>query len=140
VLVLVWILAWEHCLRALNSQWRELAQRTKRDRTLKPRTPDDFPECRLEHGLALLDTQRAVRLWSAVKSRRGRPKEHDIDGQACIESSCDFYKDMDGTHHALRWDGTRNTSENTSSLECGACGRKHSLRLGTPICRRHRCY
>ncbi len=43
--------------------------------------------------------------------------------------------DTDGTHHALRWDGTRNKGEATPSVECGACGSKHTLRLGTPMYR-----
>jgi transposase-like protein len=135
VLVLVWIVVWEHTLRGLNSPWRERGQHSKRDRTLKPGTPDDCPACRLEQGLALLDSQRTARPWSKVKSRRGRRKEHDTDGQACMEPSCEYYKDTDGTHHALRWDGRRNRSEATPSLKCGACGRKHTLRLGTPMYR-----
>ncbi|HEX9413765.1 MAG TPA: hypothetical protein VF916_09715 [Ktedonobacterales bacterium] len=83
----------------------------------------------------MLDSQGIARSWSEVKSRRGRPKEHDTDGQACMEPSCEYYKDTDGTHHALRWDGPRNRSEATPSLECGACGRKHTLRLGRPMYR-----
>src|SRR5436189_57628 len=101
VLLLVWIVIWEYYLRGLNSQWRERGQRSKRDRTLKPRTPDDCPACRLEQELTLQDSQRTARPWSQVKSRRGRPKEHDTDGQACMEPSCEYYKDTDGTHHAL---------------------------------------
>ncbi len=82
-----------------------------------------------------LDTPRTARPWHEVKSRRGRPKTHDTDGQACMEPRCEYYKDTDGTHHALRWDGTRNKGEATPSLECGACGGKHTLRLGTPMYR-----
>jgi transposase-like protein len=47
--------------------------------------------------------------------------------------SCEYYRDTDGTHHALRWDGTRNQGEATPSVECGACGSKHTTRLGTPM-------
>jgi transposase-like protein len=50
-----------------------------------------------------------------------------------MEPSCEYYKDTDGTHHALRWDGMRNKGEATPSVECGACGSKHTLRLGTPL-------
>src|SRR5258707_15404865 len=94
-------------LRGLNSPWRGRGQHSKRDRTLKARTPEDCPACRLEQGLAVLDSQGIARAWSEVKSRRGRPEEHDTDGQACMEPSCADYKDTDGTHHAHRWEGPR---------------------------------
>src|SRR5260370_17743311 len=90
VLVLMWLLVWEHYLRALNRRGLERGQRSKRDRTLKPRTPDDCLACRLEQELALLDTQRTARPWSEVKSRRGRPKEHDTDGQACMDANYQY--------------------------------------------------
>ena len=135
LLVLLWIVIWEHCLRALYTRWRDSQQPTKRGCKLKPRTPDDCPVCRLEQRLTLQDNARTARPWSEVKSRRGRPKTHGTDGQACMEPSCEYYKDTDGTHHALRWDGTRNKSEATPSLECGACGSKHTMRLGTPMYR-----
>ncbi len=47
----------------------------------------------------------------------------------------EYYRDTDGTHHALRWDGMRNKGEATASIECGACGSKHTVRLGTPMYR-----
>jgi len=135
ILVLLWTLIWEHYLRMLYTRWKDRRQRTKRGWNPKPRTPDDCPTCRLEKWLVVLDNKRTARAWSEVKSRRGRPKTHDTDGQACTEPSCEYYKDTDGTHHALRWDGTRNQGEATPSLECGACGRKHTMRLGTPMYR-----
>ncbi len=133
ILVLLWAVIWEHTLLGLYSRWRGRRQRAKRGWNLKPRTPEDCPVCCLEKRLAQLDIQRTARAWSAVKSRRGRPKTHDTDGQACMEPGCEYYKDTDGTHHALRWDGTRNKNEATPSVECGACGRKHTTRLGTPM-------
>ncbi len=135
LLLLVWMWIGEKCLGSVYSRWRDRRQRTKREWNLKPRTPDDCPTCRLEQRLTLRDNARTARPWSEVKSRRGRPKTHDTDGQACMEPSCEYYKDTDGTHHALRWDGTRNKGEATPNLECGACGSKHTMRLGTPMYR-----
>jgi IS1 family transposase len=46
---------------------------------------------------------------------------------------CEYYKDTDPDVHALRWDGQRNACEATDQWECGACGKKHTARLGTPL-------
>ncbi len=48
---------------------------------------------------------------------------------------CEYYKDTDPDFHALRWDGQRNACEATDQWECGACGKKHTARLGTPLYR-----
>src|SRR5215471_4864433 len=135
VLVLLWLYIWEAVIRVLISKWRARRRGPQRVWNLKPRTPEDCPTCRLEKRWVVAENPRTARPWSEVKSRRGRPKTHDTDGQACMEPSCEYYKDTDGTHHALRWDGTRNKGEATPSLECGACGSKHTMRLGTPMYR-----
>jgi transposase-like protein len=48
---------------------------------------------------------------------------------------CEYYRDTDPEFHALRWDGQRNKCEATDQWECGACGDKHTARLGTPLYR-----
>ena len=135
ILLLLWALIGEYYLKALYSRWTDRPQRKKGEWKLKPRTPEDCPWCRLEHRLGVLDTSRTARPWHAVKSRRGRPKTHDTDGYACMNPGCEYYKDTDGTHHGLRWDGWRNKGEASPSLACGACGSKHTARLGTPMYR-----
>ncbi len=60
-------------------------KKAKRAWNLKPRTPKDCPDCRLESQGMLLDVQRTARPWSEVKSPRGRPKTHATDGQACMK-------------------------------------------------------
>jgi hypothetical protein len=58
---------------------------------------------------------------------------HDSSGQACMNLRCEYYKDTDPDYHALRRDGRRNACEATEQWECGACGSKHTARLGTPL-------
>ncbi len=135
LLLLVWIGLWWDCLWALYRHWKNGRPPTKREWALKPRTPEDCPTCRLEKPWVELENPRTARPWSEVKSRRGRPKTHDTDRQACMNPTCEYYKDTDGTHHALRWDGVRNKREATPSMEYGACGSKHTMRLGTPMYR-----
>jgi hypothetical protein len=118
-LAVLWLWLWVTYLWTLYRHEREDRLRAKRAWNLKPRLPEDCPTCRLEKQGVMLEKQRTARAWSEVKSRRGRPKTHDTDGQACMEPSCEYYKDTDSTHHALRWDGTRNKNEATPSLECG---------------------
>ena len=50
-----------------------------------------------------------------------------------MDTRCEYYKVTDGRIHALRWDGQRNACEATDQWECGACGSKHTARLGTPM-------
>ena len=135
ILLFVWTVIWADYLQALYRRWTDRRQRKKGEWKLKPRTPEDCPSCRLEQRLGVLDTSRTARPWPEVKSRRGRPKTHDTDGYACMNPGCEYYQDTEGTHHALRWDGWRNQGEATPSLECGACGSKHTARLGTPMYR-----
>jgi hypothetical protein len=52
-----------------------------------------------------------------------------------MDTTCKYYKVTDATVHALRWDGQRNVCEATDQWECGACGSKHTARLGTPLYR-----
>src|SRR5262249_42434286 len=111
LLLLVWIgIGWS-CLWTLSRHWKKERQSTKREWKLKPRTPEGWPRCQLEKQWVVREHTRTARPWSEVKSRRGRPKIHDTDGQACMNPRCEYYKDTDGTHHALRWDGMRNKSE-----------------------------
>ena len=52
-----------------------------------------------------------------------------------MNGRCRVYKDTDPDFHALRWDGQRNACEATDQWECGACEKKHTARLGTPMYR-----
>ncbi len=128
------LLLWEQGKRRWQV-WREArrGKQKKRKYTLQPRTPKDCLECRVEAYLAVPETTRTVPAWREVKSRRGRPKTYDSDGQACMNSTCKYYKDTDGLHHAMRRDGSRNKCEVTAQWECGACLSKHTARLGTPL-------
>jgi hypothetical protein len=112
--------------------WRA---KPKRKWTLRPRTPDDCLDCRLAHTEHGPSRAQGPRPWCEVKSKRGRPKQHDSHGQACMDTRCEYYKVTDAAIHALRWDGQRNACEATDQWECGACGSKHTARLGTPMYR-----
>jgi IS1 family transposase len=131
VILGLWL--WERGKRRWK-RWREERRaKGKQRRRLRPRTPKDCVECRVEEHLAVPAATRMPRPWSEVKSARGRPKKHNSDGQACMNAACEYYRDTDGLHHALRWDGQRNKCEATDQWECGACLSKHTARLGTPL-------
>ena len=133
ILMLLSIVVWQQYQRPLKRWWKNWRTKPRRAWNLRPRTPDDCQDCWLAAVEALAGRSQARRPWSEVKSRRGRPKEHDSSGQACMEPSCEYYKDTDADYHALRWDGQRNACEATDQWECGACGKKHTARLGTPM-------
>jgi hypothetical protein len=133
ILVLLGMVVWQRHRRTLKQWWQ--ARRAKPNRAWRPRDrePSDCQECRLAGAEAGPGGSQARRLWSEVKSRRGRPKTCDSSGHACMNRGCEYYRDTDADFHALRRDGQRQPSEATDQWECGACGKKHTARLGTPM-------
>jgi IS1 family transposase len=135
-LLIVWLIgwvSWQRRKRELKRWWKAWRAKPKRKWTLRPRTPDDCLDCRLAQAEQGPGRTASPRPWREVKSKRGRPKQHDSHGQACMDTGCEYYKVTDATIHALRWDGQRNACEATDQWECGACGSKHTARLGTPL-------
>jgi IS1 family transposase len=135
ILVLWGMAVWQRYQRTVKRWWQTWRAKPKRPWRLRPRTPDDCQDCRLAEAEVGPSRSQGRHRWSEEKSRRGRPKEHDSSGQACMNGLCRFYKDTDPDFHALRWDGQRNACEATDQWECGACGKKHTARLGTPLYR-----
>ncbi len=133
ILVLLGMVVWQHYQRTLKKWWQAWRAKPKRSWTLRDREPNDCQDCRLAGAEVGRGRSQARRPWSEVKSRRGRPKTYDSSGQACMNRGCEYYKDTDPDFHALRRDGQRNQSEATDQWECGACEKKHTARLGTPM-------
>jgi len=137
-ILLIWFVGWviwERRKRDLKRWWKTWRAQPKRPWTLRPRTPDDCLDCRLGPAEVVPGRTQGPRPWSEVKSKPGRPKTHDSHGHACMNPRCEYYKITDASIHALRWDGQRNACEATDQWECGACGSKHTARLGTPLYR-----
>lgn len=129
------IVIWQWYEGTFKAQWGGERTKPKRKWTLRARTPEDCQDCRLAGAEARPGRSQARRQWAEVKSARGRPKEHDGNGRACMNSGCEYYRDTDAEYHALRWDGARNKCEVTDQWECGACGKKRTARFGTPLYR-----
>ena len=113
---------WQSKRREVKRWWKGWRAKPKRARQLRPRTPEDCQDCRLAEAERGPERVKARERWSDVKSRRGRPKVHDSEGQACMNPRCVYYKDTDAAYHALRWDGKRNACEKTDQWECGDVG------------------
>ena len=134
--LLVWLIGWviwQRRKRELKRWWQGWRAKPKRKWMLRPRTADDCMDYRLVQAEQGPRRAQGPRPWREVKSKRGRPKKHDSHGHACMNTACEYYKVTDATIHALRWDGQRNACEATDQWECGACGSKHTARLGTPM-------
>jgi IS1 family transposase/transposase-like protein len=135
ILVLTGMVVWQQYRRVFKRWWKARQAKPKRIWRMRPRTPDDCQDCRLAAAEMGPGRSAKRRRWVEVKSQRGRPKKHDSSGQACMNPWCEYYKDTDPAYHALRWDGQRNACEATDQWECGACGKKHTARLSTPLYR-----
>ena len=95
-------------------------------RELRPRTAEDCPECqaKVRAGGGLGMTRPTVRPWREVRSRRGRKKEVETDGQACWNKACAYYGIADGQVHALVGYGGHGRGERIRDLYCQACQTK----------------
>ncbi len=73
-----------------------LWQRPKRKWTLRPRTPDDWMDCRLAQAEQDPSRAEGPRPWREVKSKRGRAPKHDSHGNAGMDTRWEYYKVTDG--------------------------------------------
>jgi IS1 family transposase len=109
--------------------------RTRGQRVLKPRTPDDCPACR-QHASRLPSaacTSTSIRPWRDVKSRRGAPKRINTQGFACPTPRCMYYRITDAAVHALVGNGTHGKVERIQTFRCQACQTTFSARRHTPL-------
>jgi len=114
-----------------------VAARAQVARALRPRTPEDCPECQAaSQGAEEGNTVRpVVRPWSEVKSRRGRKKGLDTAGHACWNRACVYYGITDAKVHALTGYGGHGRSDRIQDLWCAACKMKVTERRGTALYR-----
>ncbi len=99
-LALLWRLDW-FPLRPASS--RGGVKRTRLQRLLKPRCPDDCPACRLASTASSGrgPAPAPVRPWREGKSRRGAPKRIDTQGFACPNRDCPTLETP--RHTFMRW-------------------------------------
>jgi len=147
LLVLIVYLLWRVLLSRQHqpTQSHPKAVRTTRLRLLKPRTPDDCPQCRRETLSPALEKPkpRSIRPWSEVKSRRGAPEQIDTQGFACGRPGCIYFGVADAQLHALVGDGAHGKAERIQTLHsvqgrlfrCQACGHTLTSRRHTPLYR-----
>jgi IS1 family transposase/transposase-like protein len=133
-LVLFWRLCWPH-LQPSHS--RGEVKRTKLQRLLKPRSPDDCPACRLGSTSSSGggSATAPVRPWCEVKSRRGAPKRIDTQGYACPNRQCRYFGNTRAHFHALVGDGKHGRAEPIQTFRCQACYTTFSARRDTPLYR-----
>src|SRR5262249_46389645 len=113
------------------------AKRTRLQRLLKPRTPEDCPVCLLASTASSggEPTPAPVRPWSEVKSRRGAPKRIPTEGFACPNQQCPYFGITDDGIQALVGDGKHGRAGRIQAFRCQACRITFSARGDTPLYR-----
>jgi IS1 family transposase len=113
------------------------AKRSRLQRLLKPRCPDDCPACRLAStpSPSVSPSSAPVRPWSELKSRRGAPKRVNTEGFACRCQQCQYFGITDVHIHALVGDGKHGRAEQIQTFRCQACRTTFSARRDTPLYR-----
>ena len=111
--------------------------RTRLQRLLKPRTPDDCPTCRLASTASSVGgpAPAPVRPWPEVKSRRGVLKRVNTAGFACPNQQCPYFGITDDRIHALVGDGKHGRAERIQTFRCQACRATFTSRRHTPLYR-----
>jgi IS1 family transposase len=122
-------------LRPSSSQGE--AKRSRLSRLLKPRSPDDCPDCRLActPSPGVRSAYAPVRPWREVKSRRGAPKRVNTQGFACPNQQCLYFGITDAQIHALVGDGKHGQAERIQTFRCQACRTTFTARRHTPLYR-----
>jgi transposase-like protein/IS1 family transposase len=128
----LWHLHWLH-QNPLDSRVGTI--RTKIQRLLKPRCPDDCPACQLGSPASSDEgpATAPVRPWSEAKSRRGAPKRVNTEGFACPNRNCPYFGITDAHRHALVGDGKHGQAERIQTFRCQACRITFSARRDTPL-------
>ncbi len=95
------------------------------------REPSNCPACAIGFHPLPRRPRRDVVPWSEVKSSRGRKKQVDTCGYACLNIWCHYFGVTDPTIHALVSDGWRRKNKDILFLGCQRCGKRRTSRAGT---------
>jgi hypothetical protein len=135
-LALLSYLGWLHLQ---TSSSRAGAIHSTIQRLLKPRTPDDFPACRLAATASSggEPASAPVRPWCEVKSRRGAPKRVNTAGFACPNRTCEYYGITDADIHALVGDGKHGQAEYIQTFRCQSLYWLLGASVRKPYCLHH---
>ncbi len=113
--------------------WREWRKERRGPRQLRPRAPEDCPECNSWIHWFPKKPNREVVPWSEVKSNRGRKKTVDTSGYACLNLFCHYFGVTDAHIHALVSEGKRGKNKDIQYFRCQNCGKRRTSRIGTPM-------
>ena len=134
LLTLLWLGLWV-ALVQFDHRPAPLKSAPRGPRSLRPRTPDDCPQCRDAKMAPPAATVRSVVPYAQRKSRRGRKKTLDTHGQACPNPDCDYHRITDSAVHALVGYGHHGRHDPIQDFYCQACHRKFSARRHTALYR-----
>src|SRR5579871_3380793 len=122
--------------KTAKRQVRELieqaCQRWKKSRPLRAKTPHECVVCCSQAEPRPVARPEPLP-YSALKSRRGRPKTRDSQGYACLNPGCLYFLETDATKHALISDGKRGTEHDIQQWHCALCGHTFTARHGTAL-------
>ena len=116
-LVSLSVYLWVKHGKRLVRWWKEMHIRHRRPRQLRPREPADCPQCATGVHWLPKHPRQGVIPWSQVKSPRGRKKQVDTKGHACLNPLCAYFGIADPTIHALVSNGRRGINRDIPLLQ-----------------------
>ncbi len=120
--------------RTLRDRLAEVYEHWKSHRRLHPKSPEACALCR--GGQVQADQPRRPPVpYPQTKSNRGRKKQLDSRGKACLNPNCPYFMVTDAAVHALVGDGRRGRHHDIQHWLCQACGHRYTTRQGTVLYR-----
>jgi hypothetical protein len=121
---------WVRYGKKIARWWKELHKRHRGPQHLRPREPADCPACAI--GLHPLPRRprHDVVPWSEFRSPRGRKKQVETRGYACLNIWCHYFGVTDPAVHALVSGGWRGKNKDILYLRCQCCGTRKTSRAG----------
>jgi hypothetical protein len=117
-LVSLSVYLWVKHGKRIKRWWQEMHIRHRRPRQLRPREPADCSQCATGVHWLPRHPRREVVPGLQVKSPRGRKKQVDTKGHACLNPLCAYFGIADPTIHALVSNGSRGINRDILYFKC----------------------
>ncbi len=136
IIGLLGVIFWQRFGRRIKRYLEERKpKKTKRPFNLRPKSPEDCPDCVDGVTLQQVNPQPTLIVppWADGKKPGGPKKRINTQGFACPRPNCKYVNNRNSDEHALVGCGKRGVTDEIQWLQCQACLTRFSARRETPL-------